>query len=108
MKDWPDLAALDLLVGIDDHGGLGAAARKGGIAQPNANRDMTARWGHSPRRRVTELIAFWPSQWDRRTTETSIAKERHDDSCTVIETPARSTARLQGRRHGRINACTVH
>ena len=38
MTDWPDLAALDLLVGIDDHGGLGAAARKAGIAQPNATR----------------------------------------------------------------------
>lgn len=38
MKDWPDLAALDLLVGIDDHGGLGAAARRAGIAQPNATR----------------------------------------------------------------------
>ncbi|NMD94222.1 LysR family transcriptional regulator [Rhodococcus sp. BL-253-APC-6A1W] len=38
MTDWPDLAALDLLVGIDDHGGLGAAARRAGIAQPNATR----------------------------------------------------------------------
>lgn len=38
MTDRPDLAALDLLVGIDDHGGLGAAARSAGIAQPNATR----------------------------------------------------------------------
>ncbi|MBC2588629.1 LysR family transcriptional regulator [Rhodococcus aetherivorans] len=35
---WPDLAALELLVGIDDHGGLGAAARAAGVAQPNASR----------------------------------------------------------------------
>ncbi len=38
MTDRPDLAALALLVGIDDHGGLGAAARTAGIAQPNATR----------------------------------------------------------------------
>ncbi|MEE2034841.1 LysR family transcriptional regulator [Rhodococcus chondri] len=40
MTEWPDLAALDLLVGIDDHGGLGAAARAAGIAQPNASRAL--------------------------------------------------------------------
>lgn len=38
MTSWPDLAALELLVGIDDHGGLGAAARRSGLAQPNATR----------------------------------------------------------------------
>jgi len=40
MSSWPDLAALELLVGIDDHGGLGAAARAAGIAQPNATRAL--------------------------------------------------------------------
>lgn len=40
MTEWPDLAALELLVGIDDHGGLGAAARMVGIAQPNATRSV--------------------------------------------------------------------
>lgn len=40
MTDWPDLGALELLVGIDDRGGLGAAARAAGIAQPNATRAL--------------------------------------------------------------------
>lgn len=40
MPSWPDLAALELLVGIDDHGGLGAAARAAGVAQPNATRSL--------------------------------------------------------------------
>ncbi|MFC7449078.1 LysR family transcriptional regulator [Rhodococcus daqingensis] len=35
---WPDLDALDLLVGVDDHGSLSAASRIAGIAQPNASR----------------------------------------------------------------------
>ncbi|UYP18079.1 LysR family transcriptional regulator [Rhodococcus sp. Z13] len=38
MTSWPDLTALELLVGVDDHGGLGAAARAAGLAQPNATR----------------------------------------------------------------------
>ncbi|MGV9746783.1 LysR family transcriptional regulator [Rhodococcus zopfii] len=40
MTDWPDLAALELLVGVDDHGSLGAAARAADIAQPNASRSL--------------------------------------------------------------------
>lgn len=36
----PDPTALALLVGIDDHGGLGAAARRLGLAQPNASRTL--------------------------------------------------------------------
>lgn len=35
---WPDLAVLELLVGVDDHGSLGAASRSTGTAQPNASR----------------------------------------------------------------------
>ncbi|NUS94744.1 MAG: LysR family transcriptional regulator, partial [Nocardia sp.] len=35
---WPDLGVLELLVGVDDHGSLGAASRSAGIAQPNASR----------------------------------------------------------------------
>ncbi|MGW0177959.1 LysR family transcriptional regulator [Nocardia sp. NPDC003345] len=35
---WPDLGVLELLVGVDDHGSLGAASRVAGIAQPNASR----------------------------------------------------------------------
>ncbi len=38
MTSWPDLVALELLVGVDDRGGLGAAARAAGLAQPNATR----------------------------------------------------------------------
>ena len=38
MTNWPDLVALELLVGVDDRGGLGAAARAAGLAQPNATR----------------------------------------------------------------------
>ncbi|RMI32593.1 LysR family transcriptional regulator [Nocardia stercoris] len=39
----PDLALLELLVAVDDHGGLGAAARAISMAQPNASRAL-ARW----------------------------------------------------------------
>ncbi|MFJ9365702.1 LysR family transcriptional regulator [Nocardia sp. NPDC101769] len=34
----PDLGLLELLVAVDDHGSLGAAARAVGMAQPNASR----------------------------------------------------------------------
>ncbi|WP_137726234.1 LysR family transcriptional regulator [Prescottella subtropica] len=37
-RSWPELAVLDLIVGIDDHGSLSAAARNAGMAQPNASR----------------------------------------------------------------------
>lgn len=37
-RGWPDIASLELLVGIDDRGSLGAAARAVGVAQPNASR----------------------------------------------------------------------
>ncbi|WP_280401563.1 LysR family transcriptional regulator [Nocardia carnea] len=37
-NEWPELGVLELLVGVDDHGSLGAAARIAGIAQPNASR----------------------------------------------------------------------
>ncbi|WP_350348264.1 LysR family transcriptional regulator [Agromyces sp. G08B096] len=37
---WPDLAVLELLVAVSEHGGLGAAARAIGMAQPNASRAM--------------------------------------------------------------------
>jgi molybdate transport repressor ModE-like protein len=37
-QDLPDLASLELLVGIDDRGSLGAASRAIGMAQPNASR----------------------------------------------------------------------
>jgi DNA-binding transcriptional LysR family regulator len=37
---WPDLAVMQLLVGVDERGSLGAAARAIGMAQPNASRSM--------------------------------------------------------------------
>jgi molybdate transport repressor ModE-like protein len=37
-SEWPELKVLELLVGIDECGSLGAAARAAGIAQPNATR----------------------------------------------------------------------
>lgn len=37
-RDWPDLALLELLVSISEHGSLGAGARAVGMAQPNASR----------------------------------------------------------------------
>lgn len=40
MRSWPDMAALDLLVGVADHGSLSAAARSVGMAQPNATRSI--------------------------------------------------------------------
>lgn len=39
-RNWPDLSALELLVGVDEHGSLGAASRELGIAQPNASRSI--------------------------------------------------------------------
>ncbi len=41
----PDLGFLELLVAIDDHGSLGAAARSIGMAQPNASRAVR-QWEH--------------------------------------------------------------
>jgi DNA-binding transcriptional LysR family regulator len=40
MSTWPDLAALELLVAVADHGSLGAGARSIGVAQPNASRSI--------------------------------------------------------------------
>lgn len=37
---WPDLAVLELLVAVAEHGSLGAAARAIGMAQPNASRAL--------------------------------------------------------------------
>ena len=37
-RTWPDLSVLAVLVGVDDLGSLGAAARREGMAQPNASR----------------------------------------------------------------------
>jgi DNA-binding transcriptional LysR family regulator len=37
-RELPDVATLELLVGIDDRGSLGAASRALGMAQPNASR----------------------------------------------------------------------
>lgn len=41
-QDWPDLKALELLVGIDDSGSLGLASKAAGVAQPNASRMIRA------------------------------------------------------------------
>lgn len=40
MRQWPDLTALELLVGVADHGSLSGAARALGMAQPNASRSI--------------------------------------------------------------------
>lgn len=40
MTQWPDLSALELLVGVADHGSLSSAARALGTAQPNASRSI--------------------------------------------------------------------
>lgn len=37
---WPDLATLELLVALADEGSLSAAARRCGVAQPNASRSI--------------------------------------------------------------------
>lgn len=39
-RSWPDVSALEILVRVDEHGGLGAAGRELGIAQPNASRSV--------------------------------------------------------------------
>jgi DNA-binding transcriptional LysR family regulator len=39
-RSWPDLSVLAVLVGVDDLGSLGAAARREGMAQPNASRAL--------------------------------------------------------------------
>ena len=54
-NDWPDVAALELLIGIDDCGSLGAASRRIGMAQPNASRAirrLESRFGLSLVRRT--------------------------------------------------------
>lgn len=38
---WPDLAVLELLVAVSEHGSLSSAARAIGMAQPNASRSLT-------------------------------------------------------------------
>ncbi|MFD4367353.1 LysR family transcriptional regulator [Rhodococcus sp. NPDC058521] len=38
IRAWPDLAVLELLVRVDELGSLGSAARRVGMAQPNASR----------------------------------------------------------------------
>lgn len=40
MSRWPDLAVLELLVAVSEHGSLGAAARAVDVAQPNASRSI--------------------------------------------------------------------
>ncbi|MFF2271855.1 LysR family transcriptional regulator [Agromyces sp. NPDC058136] len=37
---WPELAVLELLAAVGEHGSLGAAARAVGMAQPNASRSL--------------------------------------------------------------------
>lgn len=37
---WADLASLELLVALADEGSLSAAARRCGVAQPNASRTV--------------------------------------------------------------------
>jgi DNA-binding transcriptional LysR family regulator len=39
-RDWPNMAALQLLLAIDDYGSLGAAARFVGSSQPHATRTL--------------------------------------------------------------------
>jgi len=39
---WPDLAVLELLVAVSEHGSLSAGARAVGMAQPNASRALAA------------------------------------------------------------------
>ena len=40
MRTWPDIAALELLVAVADSGSVSAAARRSGVAQPNASRSL--------------------------------------------------------------------
>jgi DNA-binding transcriptional LysR family regulator len=40
MAEWPDLAAVEALVAVADHGSLAAAARGIGMAQPNVSRSI--------------------------------------------------------------------
>ena len=40
MATWPDLAAIEALVAVADHGSLAAAARETGMAQPNVSRSI--------------------------------------------------------------------
>ena len=40
MERWPDLAAVEALVAVADHGSLAAAARATGMAQPNVSRSV--------------------------------------------------------------------
>ncbi|GAA1526485.1 LysR family transcriptional regulator [Nocardioides humi] len=40
MEEWPETAALELLVAVADHGSVSAGARSVGMAQPNASRSL--------------------------------------------------------------------
>ena len=73
-RRWPDLAVLELLIGVDDQGSLSAAARRVGMAQPNASRaikDLERRFGTPLLRRHPRGATLTPhgtvlAHWARR------------------------------------------
>jgi DNA-binding transcriptional LysR family regulator len=63
MTTWPELTALEVLVAVADHGGLSAAARALGMAQPNASRSVArleSRFGLPLLRRSTAGSTLTP------------------------------------------------
>ncbi|MGA0567547.1 LysR family transcriptional regulator [Rathayibacter sp. KR2-224] len=89
---WPDLAVLELLVAVSEHGSLSAAARAVGMAQPNASRAIAA-WEKSLGVRLLErsprgshltaegdVVVDWASAVldDARALHTAIAALRRD------------------------------
>lgn len=73
MPDWPDLAAIEALVAVADHGSLAAAARATGMAQPNVSRSIARlerRFGLSLIHRSTTGATLTPQglvvvEWSR-------------------------------------------
>ena len=73
MATWPDLAAIEALVAVADHGSLAAAARSTGMAQPNVSRSIARlerRFGLSLIHRSTTGATLTPQglvvvEWSR-------------------------------------------
>lgn len=73
MATWPDLAAVEALVAVADHGSLAAAARGTGMAQPNVSRSIARlerRFGLSLIHRSTTGATLTPQglvvvEWSR-------------------------------------------
>lgn len=99
MDRWPDLAVIELLVAVEDHGSIGAAAAAVGMAQPNASRALQRlerRSGVPLLVRSTRGTALTPEaalvvDWGR---EALVAAERLTASMAALGTTRASRLRV--------------